>query len=315
MNLQPETIDLVLAWVWEYDRDFVRIVETMAHEAGLTTFRAERHNIGELTDAVKERRITVRSLLDRASDEDEAFLPLIRYVSQHRPEVHVINPHALQMRAADKATMHLEFLSHGIDVPYTIIVSPYNQKKETELSLSELARLGRPFIVKPANTTGGGVGVVLGAETLKDVLDARLHHRNDKYLLQETVRPTFFSERRAWFRVLYAFGEIIPCWWDDQTHLYDTITKEDERALSLETLLDRTKRIHEVCGLDFFSTEIAIDRNGTFVVVDYVNEICDMRLQSLHRDGVPDAVVERVCRGLIRFVGNIAPKDLTPSVA
>ena len=27
---------------------------------------------------------------------------------------------------------------------------------------------------------------------------------------------------------------------------------------------------------------------GQFVTVDYVNEICDMRLQSRHPDGVPD---------------------------
>ena len=51
--------------------------------------------------------------------------------------------------------MHLEFITNGLYVPYTIIISPYNKKKELELSLSELARLGRPFIIKPANTTGG----------------------------------------------------------------------------------------------------------------------------------------------------------------
>ncbi len=76
--------------------------------------------------------------------------------------------------------------SHGIETLYTIIISPYNHKREVELSLSELAQLGRPFIIKPANTTGGGIGVVTGAETLKDVLEARQHHKNDKYLLQET---------------------------------------------------------------------------------------------------------------------------------
>ena len=50
-----------------------------------------------------------------------------------------------------------------------------------------------------------------------------------------------------------------------------------------------------VCGLDFFSTEIALTSEGRFVTVDYVNEICDMRLQSGHADGVPDALVTAIC--------------------
>jgi hypothetical protein len=31
-----------------------------------------------------------------------------------------------------------------------------------------------------------------------------------------------------------------------------------------------------------------------FVVVDYVNEICDMRLQSKYPNGAPDVVVHRI---------------------
>jgi hypothetical protein len=196
--------------------------------------------------------------------------------------------------AKDKATMHLEFITKGLQVPYTIIVSPYNKKREIELSLSELARLGRPFIIKPANTTGGGTGVVLGAESLKDVIETRQHHKNDKYLLQETVKPKFLDPNKAWFRVLYGFGEIIPCWWDDITHEYRRITHEEETRYGIAVLRDVMRTIQEVCSLDFFSSEIALTEEARFVVVDYVNEVCDMRLQSKHRDGVPDDVVLRI---------------------
>lgn len=292
--------DIGIAWVWQYDREFVEIIEEAARTFGLTTFRLEHHNITEFTEAFKKHEAGIRVLLDRASDEDELFQPLARYVAQHRPDVRVINPHHLQTRAADKATMHLEFLSHGIDVPYTIIISPYDHKREMELSLSELANLGRPFIIKPANTTGGGIGVVLGAETLKDILEARQHHRKDKYLLQETIKPVYLSENRAWFRVIFAFGEIFPCWWDDQTHLYEIVTAEEEEVFGLHRLRDLTKRIQAICGLDFFSTEIVYTPQDKLVVVDYVNEICDMRLQSVHRDGVPDTIVRRIAEGLAR---------------
>jgi hypothetical protein len=46
--------------------------------------------------------------------------------------------------------------------------------------------------------------------------------------------------------------------------------------------------------LEFFSSEIALTNDGLFVAVDYVNEICDMRLQSKHYDGVPDAIVAQI---------------------
>ena len=238
-------------------------------------------------------------LLDRASDEDERFLPLAQYFQRKNPTTRIINPYELMRRAADKATMHLEFLTRGIHVPYTIIVSPFNHKREVELSLSELARLGRPFIIKPANTTGGGVGVVVGAESLKDVIETRQHHKNDKYLLQEKIVPAILNERRAWFRVFFACGEIVLCWWDDRTHIYDVLTEEEEKRFDLHMLRVIVTAIRDVCGLDFFSTEIACVSSNLFVVVDYVNEMCDMRLKSRHVDGVPDQIVELIAGRII----------------
>jgi hypothetical protein len=54
--------------------------------------------------------------------------------------------------------------------------------------------------------------------------------------------------------------------------------------------------IEATCGLDFFSSEIAVTAEGRFVVVDYVNEVCDMRLQSRYANGAPDAIVHRIER-------------------
>jgi hypothetical protein len=67
-----------------------------------------------------------------------------------------------------------------------------------------------------------------------------------------------------------------------------------------------TATIHTVSGLDFFSSEIAVTRDGRFVAVDYVNEICDMRQQSDHVDGVPDDVVSFIQRGCAHAVNRDA---------
>ena len=294
MTTPAEQYDLAIAWNWEHDREFTGILQAEAAARSLSTYLIDHHNLGETLERLRNGSMSFRSMLDRASDEDERFFPLALYLQRKNTTTRVLNPYELMRRAADKATMHLEFLTRGIHVPYTIIISPYNHKREVELSLSELARLGRPFIIKPANTTGGGVGVVVGAESLKDIIETRQHHKNDKYLLQERIIPATLGGRRAWFRVFFAFGEIVLCWWDDQTHIYVDLTPDEEKRFDLHSLRQIAVAIGEVCGLDFFSTEIACVSSGTFVVVDYVNEMCDMRLKSLHVDGVPDHIVKSI---------------------
>jgi hypothetical protein len=212
-------------------------------------------------------------------------------------------------RAIDKAIMHVELAKRGIDVPYSIIIAPYSRKKEISLSLSSLEHLGRPFTIKPANTTGGGTGVVMGAETLNEILETRQHHKNDKYLLQETIIPDAIDGHRAWFRVFYYFGEIIPCWWDDRKKIYEEMTTAQEDEHALQCLRTIILSIQDICKLDFFSSEIARTAGERYVVVDYVNEVCDMRLQSLHADGVPDPIVHLIEARLAEEVSLIVSRS------
>jgi hypothetical protein len=314
MSSSSREYDLAVAWNWEYDRDFLQELLSAAGGRGLKACLIDQNNIGDTIHRLQNDDPFFYTVLDRASDEDERFLPfanilLRRYSGTNQSRlIRVINPYDSTRRASDKATMHLEFLSRGLRVPFTIIISPYNHKREVELSLSELSQLGRPFIIKPANTTGGGIGVVIGAESLKDVIETRQHHKNDKYLLQEKVIPISLASRRAWFRVFYAFGNILPCWWDDQTHLYDELTREEEEGFNLKELHSIVATIREICGLDFFSTEVALTANQTFVVVDYVNEMCDMRLKSRFVDGVPNRIVQIVAESLADFT--VSQKNL-----
>jgi hypothetical protein len=308
MESRNQDYDIGLVWNWAYDREFLQLIVSAVMKRGLSAFLIDQTNLAETIELCKSERVQFRFILDRASDEDERFLPLAQLFirrqsgSTRRPPLRIINPYDLMRRASDKATMHLEFLTHGLHVPFTIIISPYNHKREVELSLTELSQLGRPFIIKPANTTGGGIGVVLGAESLKDIIETRQHHKNDKYLLQEKVTPAELSDRRAWFRVFYAFGRIIPCWWDDLTHLYEELTPADEEGFGLQPLRSITSAIREICGLEFFSTEIALTPGNSFIVVDYVNEMCDMRLKSLYVDGVPDTIVNQIALSMTEFL-------------
>ena len=146
--------DLAVAWNWEYDREFVKLVQEIFRLNNLSVLEIHTENVEENFDLLKKGNLQFRYFLDRASDEDDVFQPLARFILQQfrardGTSMCPINLHDYQIRAADKATMHLEFLAHDIDVPYTIIISPYNHKQEIEFTISELAKLGRPFIIKP----------------------------------------------------------------------------------------------------------------------------------------------------------------------
>ncbi len=294
------TFDLAIAYSWEYDDDFINAVEKVFNDGGLSFLTISFENLDSITDQIKKDEIQIRFFLDRASDAEEEFIPLARLIQEKK--FFIINKYSNVEFAIDKATMHLEFISNGINTPFTIIISPYKEKKDIELSLEQLAKLGRPFIIKPANTTGGGIGVVMGAETLADVLKARQHLENDKYLLQEKIEPIELDGKRFWFRSFYAFGKIIHCWWNDLTHFYSEISNEDFNTYNLQEMNSIVQKIHAITNLEFFSTEIALTKENKFIVIDYVNDQCDMRFQSKHYDGVPDNVVYEIINSLVEFV-------------
>src|SRR2546422_5525413 len=291
-----KTWALAIAWNWEFDEDFVAGIERECAKRDLSRYRIDPHNLGETLEKLKTGKVLFQAFYDRASDADPEFFPLVRMMQESAN--YLINPHFRVQHAIDKATMHLEFITHGLNVPYTIILAPFNEQKDVQLDAAKLNQIGNPFVIKPANTTGGGTGVVLNAKTPRDVMESRQLHKNDKYLLQQFIVPKNLDGRRGWFRVYCAFGEIIPCWWDDLTHRYSELSEEDERRFGLGELRGIMQTIEGICGLDFFSSEIALTENSKFVVVDYVNEVCDMRLQSRYANGAPDDVVHRI-EGLI----------------
>jgi hypothetical protein len=295
-----EIFDLAIAFVWEYDDDFVSLIELALQKEDLTTFIVKEHNIKEVTSKVRDRKLFFRFYLDRASDADPAFEELAKILT--RKKTVIIHPYKKVLHAIDKASMHLEFINAGLNVPYSIIIPPHSELEEIRLTIEDLSILGRPFIIKPCNTTGGGIGVVTGAETLREILEERINNLNDKYLIQEKIYPSILDGRRAWFRCFWAFGKPIAVWWDDLTHIYEELTEGEMENFGLKKLLQKTRTIAKVTDLDFFSTEIVLNDKNLFVVIDYVNDQCDMRIKSKHPDGVPDNVVYQIIYNLKNYI-------------
>lgn len=295
-----DIFDFAIAFTWEYDFDFVNAIEEVLQQSNITTYRVSDYNIKEVTEKVKTKKLFFRTYLDRASDVDDDYMELAKILTKRK--VRIFNPYDKVHHAIDKASMHLEFITAGLNVPYSIIIPPHKHNNDLKLSVDDLAVLGRPFIIKPCNTTGGGIGVVTGAETLKEVLDERSTFDGDKYILQQKIYPKYLDDKRAWFRCFWAFGKTIACWWDDQTHIYDVVSAEDFSKYNLRKLNEITRKIAKLTSLDFFSTEIAINEENKFIVIDYVNDQCDMRFKSKHTDGIPDEVIFQIIHQLKKAV-------------
>ncbi len=298
---------LAIAWNWEFDADFVAGIEHACARRGVSTFRIDPHNLDRVMGDLTSGGLGFDVFFDRASDADPRFFPL---VAELRTKCRrFINPHELVLAAIDKSIMHYVLISHGIYVPNSIIVAPYSSNEQVNLTEEDLERIGIPFVIKPANTTGGGTGVVMNARTLHDILHARKEHPADTYLLQETVHPRMLEGKRAWFRAYWILGHVLLCWWDDQTHRYSELHDGDESLHGLARLRPIMETIQRACRLDFFSSEIAMTKERAFIVVDYVNEVCDMRLQSKYGNGAPDDVVRRIEELIAQEAANVVRSE------
>lgn len=281
--------DFCLAWNWEYDADFVRILKAACQARQLSFLQATPENIDLALEALERDELNISVFHDRASEADPRFLQLVFRVS--RQGAAFINSHEKAVHALNKASMHLEFITAGLHTPHTIILPPYED--EPHLPPCDLSPLGNSFIIKPAHG-GGGEGVVIEAKSFDQALWARQEFPADYYLLQAHIVPVHVGGRPAWFRVIYCGGRVFPCWWDTITHVYEPVGENELAEFTPASLHQTTQMIAGVCGLDIFSTEIALTSAGVCVVVDYVNNPIDLRLKSNTFDGVPDEIIQSV---------------------
>lgn len=282
-----------LAWNWEHDAGFVAVLEEAGRALGLPPFQVTPANLDEVLDALHRGDLSFHTLLDRAADVDERFLALVQWARAHG--LHCLNRYEAARRAWDKVAMH-HTLRAALHTPPTISLPPY--AAQPELPLLDTRPLGGSFTIKPAHG-GGGEGVVLGATSLEEVQAARRAQPEEHFLLQGYVVPAEVAGRPAWFRVLYCTGQPFPCWWDTQTHLYAPVTPQEEARYGLNLLQAIAAAIAHYSEMDLFSSEIALVPDGRFIVVDYVNDPLDLRLQSQTPEGVPDAIVRAIAERLL----------------
>jgi len=194
--------DLCLTWNWEYDADFVKLLDLACQSHGLSLLQITPENLLGMMQSIANNEITFQIFFDRASDTDARFIPLVQWACDHA--VRHINFHKLACRAWDKVAMH-QAISVSMNTPFTIILPSYDE--QPLLPAVDLASLGGSFTIKPAYG-GGGDGVINEATALSQILIARKEFPTQRYLLQGHIIPPRLGPRMAWFRVIYCAGKV-----------------------------------------------------------------------------------------------------------
>jgi len=288
--------DLLVLWAWEYDADFIGLLEDACRARGVTTTICGPDDLAELTERLDRGELRAKIGLDRIWDWGGEYERHVPAMQRNIPLM--VNDYARVRHAWNKLNMHALLIQHGLYVPYLIIIPSYEE--QPSLPPVDLTPLGGKFSVKGLHS--GGSGVLQPATRWEDVLRQRKEWPSDQTILQAWVEPKLLGGRRAWFRVFYACGSTFPCWADDRTHVHEPVTPQDEARFQLGILRSMTQQIAGLCGLNLFSTEIALDQRNIWQVCDYVNEPCDYRLKSTTPNGVPDEVVAAICDRLAGWV-------------
>ena len=288
---------LLLSYTWEYDKEFAERVNKIFQMNNLQLLVFNEKSIHEIVSLIRDRNYTINAYLDRASDVDENFNIVTQLLKDR--DTYLINPLELSEVVVNKANMLPRVLASGLRTPQTFLLPPYDEHPDITFNDNDLNEIGRPFIIKPCYYTGGGDGVITDAMNLEEVFEARKIYSDDNYLVQKKIYPAFINGKRAWYRIIWAFGRIIISQWDDLQHIYS----DDPHDLPNENLQNEMKlianKIAELCKLDYFSTEVVLTDSNELYVIDYVNDQIDMRLKSNHHDGVPESIVDEFIQSMI----------------
>lgn len=291
----PRHVDLLVLWDWKYDADFVARLQACCAARGLSFAAFRGRQVKDFAAAAESASFSAGLIFDRVSDVQPGIIHLLLHLK--RAGTHLVNDPELMAWCRDKATMHLELLSSGVSIPYGVILSTADHAKKLDLLELCKGQLGSPFVIKPAEG-GGGEGVELNALGSEDIADYFKRTSAGKIVLQRKVVPRMLGRRRGWFRVFWVLGSTMPCWWDDLSHVYESLEPDDETRFGLRPIYAIVAIIARISKMDFFTTEIAVDEDGQLVAVDFVNEMPDLRLQFQHADGVPAAVLDRAAAAL-----------------
>lgn len=301
------TVEAGVGWVNPVDQKFVKAIRASLKEEGISFHEITYANLEQAFEDVHEGRIFYRSFIDRSSVDDPSYFLIAEKLKEQG--AHVINDPHQTIRFNSKAVLHKAFELEKLPVPKTFLIPPH--KRSREYLNQVVAKLGVPFVLKPAHG-GAGENVVMTARTVEDILNFLKANSTDVALAQEYITISLVdlsssSERKgeaktAWFRPIFAAGLTIPLWWDPRNHFYQEFGRAKRELEIAQTLEQFCEKIHGITGLELFSTEVTIDRKERYLVIDYANHPIDLNTQEVVPDGLPEQTLQTIASQIVKSI-------------
>ena len=291
-----EIFDLGVAWNCEEDTDFVKELNDCTLKEGLRSYLIHAYNFyGTLKD-VAENHIWFPFFLDRTVN-DGTPLSEVGDFFKRRSTIFINYPDRVK-KLLNRDKIYLEPVTYNISFPARMSIKPQDSRDILE---SKLRYLSKPFVFKFVENLSGAT-INIDAGSVDDVLRLREQHGSIACIAQEKIEPVILDNRRASFRNIYCLGDVIPFWWNSTDNVYEILDQKDMDKFKLARLPSISKEIAHNSKLDFFLTEIVVDKNGDFLVTDQINVHPDMRRKSKFNNGMPDEAVDRIIKSIVRSV-------------
>jgi hypothetical protein len=293
-----EVYDFGIGWIDE-DSDglFINALHRECDVRGLRFLKVNETALEHVSIQVRSGKLKIRFYLDLASETENLEHPFTKFAYLLKDTETRVVADVDQVRfSADKSITHFNLINAGIPVPRTVVIR--NWEPSRRLTMEEREKLGLPIVIKPATGYGQrGVRIVREKLSLPEMAEARNFDPGDHFLLQEFVEPETMEGKPVWFRIFFLFGELFPCWWNPFNGVYShAMIREFERH-RLMSMVRIASDIAEVVRIEWFSCEIAMPKNSNrFVVIDYMNDQCDVTSQSFRPAGVPDDLLLLLAR-------------------
>jgi hypothetical protein len=290
----PVYYDLVLSSPFPNYDFFAHRMRELCGQLNLTFFVADNVWVSDFMQKLQQKEIAVRVLLDLSNSQTNPEDPHLMLAKEAKQQgAYVIDDPDITSVVAHKAMFHQTMLENRILVPETIIVS-HEELGNFKITDDIKARVGVPFVVKPA-WGDCGRGVIVEGSSQYDLLkSAEQVPDSSAFLVQRRLNPKWLGNHKGWFRIFHIISEVIPCWWNPSNGEYHLVTPAQRRYHRLDPLIRIMRDIARVSKMRFFTSEICLDEDGYFYVVDYVNADPDMNPRSYFTDGVPDEIVRHI---------------------
>lgn len=292
--------DLAMTHKLDSDGFFIHRVQEHCAAAGLDFFLIEPLWAEAYLAALERGDLRTRVLLNMHSehhDPQDLYHRLV--LAAHHAGTQVIDPPDLAQAAFDKGRLHPRLIKAAIPTPHTLVVER-DAVDSLKLSAADIESLGTPFVIKPGMGYGRK-GLVLDAIDASDLARSVALFPDARYLLQHKAVPAVHTDGEPlYFRAFFVFGTVSITWWNCFTDRYRLATPEEIAQLELSRLEDVSRRLAELTGMRFFSSEMLFEDSGELLVIDYINDQCHMLCQSADpQRGVPDVLVADIAKRLV----------------